>query len=158
MQVAFSYDKKKVIQGLRYHFILRQEIRIMIILVNVFAIFSAILFYSKKIRPEPFFLGTLIWLFMMVAVWYVLPYTVYKRTSIFKESFIINFSDKEITLEAEKGYALWQWNQLIKYFESPNFFHLYFNAKSFFLIPKENINETEKHELRLLFSKKINKK
>ena len=32
----FIYNKGKVIQALRYHFITRKEIKIMIILVNVF--------------------------------------------------------------------------------------------------------------------------
>ena len=37
----FDYDKGKVIQALRYHFITRREIKVMMILVNVFAILSA---------------------------------------------------------------------------------------------------------------------
>jgi len=59
MEFSFSYDKKKVIQALRLHFIAQREIKIMMILVNVFAILSAILFYQKIIRPEPFYLELL---------------------------------------------------------------------------------------------------
>lgn len=47
----FTYEKAKVIQALRFHFISRREIKIMIILINVFAITSAILFYVKKLIP-----------------------------------------------------------------------------------------------------------
>ena len=60
MHFKFSYNKKQIIQGLRYHFISRREIKLMMILVNVFAIGSAVLFYTKKIRPEPFLLGSFI--------------------------------------------------------------------------------------------------
>ena len=51
MTISFSYDKKQVIQALRYHFLTRPEIRILLILVNVFAIGSAVLLYFKIIQP-----------------------------------------------------------------------------------------------------------
>ena len=41
MKVEFSYDKGQVLQALRYHFLSKKEIRLMIILVNVFALASA---------------------------------------------------------------------------------------------------------------------
>jgi len=40
MTIQFGYDKGQVMQALRYHFISRPEIRIMIIVVNVFALGS----------------------------------------------------------------------------------------------------------------------
>ena len=55
MTVHFGYDKKQVLQALRYHLLNRKEIRLMIILVNVFALLSAALFYFKKILPLAFF-------------------------------------------------------------------------------------------------------
>ncbi len=157
MQFSFAYEKKKVIQALRYHFISRREIKVMMILVNVFAITAAILFYTQKIRPEPFLLGSLIWIAMMSGVWYILPYSIYKRASTFKEKFIIQFNDENIQLDNERGYVIWEWDQFDRYFESPYFFHLYFNAKTFFLIPKENMGEAFIHELRALLQKKIGK-
>ncbi len=157
MQFSFAYEKKKVIQALRYHFISRREIKVMMILVNVFAITAAILFYTQKIRPEPFLLGSLIWIAMMSGVWYILPYSIYKRASTFKEKFIIQFNDENIQLDNERGYVIWEWDQFDRYFESPYFFHLYFNAKTFFLIPKENMGEAFLHELRALLQKKIGK-
>jgi len=157
MQFSFAYEKKKVIQALRYHFISRREIKVMMILVNVFAITAAILFYTQKIRPEPFLLGSLIWIAMMSGVWYILPYSIYKRASTFKEKFIIQFNDENIQLDNERGYVIWEWDQFNRYFESPYFFHLYFNAKTFFLIPKENMGEAFMHELRALLQKKIGK-
>jgi hypothetical protein len=155
MQFGFSYDKKKVIQALRYHFISRPEIKVLMILVNVFAITSAVLFYLKKIRPEPFLLGSTIWLLLMVSVWYFLPYTIYKKASTFKDAFKIDFTEGGVHLENPNGYVDWQWNRFSHWIETPHFFHLYFDAKSFFLVPKDNIDNDETHSLRKLLSQKI---
>lgn len=127
----------------------------MMILVNVFAVVSAFLFYIKKIRPEPFLLGSVIWLVMMSAVWYILPYVIYNRASTFKDQFTIFFNEEEIKLDNGKGYILWPWKEFNKYFETPHFFHLYFNQRTFFLVPKEKIGEGSLHELREMLMHKI---
>ncbi len=155
MQLSFSYQKPRVIQALRYHFVQSPEIRVMLILVNVFAIVSAILFYTNKIRPEPFFLGSLIWMGLMASFWYFLPNNIYKKAETFKDKFIIRFNDVAVVLENERGEVVWQWDKFSKYFESPHFFHLYFDAKSFFLVPKENMGEEFTQELRGLLKVKI---
>jgi hypothetical protein len=157
MQLSFSYQKPKVIQALRYHFVQSPEIRVMLILVNVFAIVSAILFYTKKIRPEPFFLGSLIWMGLMASFWYFLPNNIYNKSETFKDKFIIHFNDAAVVLENERGEMIWQWNRFSKFFESPHFFHLYFDARSFFIVPKDNMGEDFKHELRGLLNQKIGK-
>lgn len=158
MEFSFSYDKSKTLQALRYHFISRKEIKVMMILVNVFAVISAILFYTKKIRPEPFLLGSAIWVFMMLAIWYILPYSIYKKAATFQDNFIIQFSTSNIRLENSRGYTNWTWNQFSRFFESPHFFHLYFDEKSFFLVPKENMTEDMRHELRGLLNNNISLK
>lgn len=155
MELQVVYRKSKVLQALRYHFIQRTEIRILIILVNVFAIVSAVLFYMKYIRPEPFLLGSFIWLCLMAAFWYILPRSIYARSATFKDEFVVRFTEEEIQLDNERGHAGWSWKRFSRFFESPHFFHLYFNARSFFLIPKEELPDSELHELRALFRKKI---
>lgn len=157
MQHSFSYNKKKVIQALRYHFVQRNEIRILIVLVNVFAIVSAILFYIKKIRPEPFLLGSFIWLMLMATFWYFLPNSIYKKAATFQDSFIIDFLEDEIRLENERGYMNWPWKTFSRFFESPHFFHLYFDSKSFFLVPKDGMSDEFTHELRGVLNNKIGK-
>ena len=54
MTIYFGYNKKQVIQALRYHFISRREIRIMLILVNVFAIVSIALYAFGKVTAMAF--------------------------------------------------------------------------------------------------------
>jgi len=139
MQLSFSYQKPKVIQALRYHFVQRPEVRTMLILVNVFAIVAAILFYTKKIRPEPFLLGSIVWMFLMSAFWYFLPNRIYNQSDTFKDKFMIDFNNNHVLLETERGQMHWDWNRFSHFFESPNFFHLYFDSKSFFLVPKDGM-------------------
>ncbi len=158
MQFSFSYNKKKVLKGLRYHFIARSEIRILIILVNVFAIVSAILFYLNKIDPEPFLLSSFLWFMLMIAFWFFLPSTIYKKAHTFQESFTIFFYEKHVRLENARGYVDWDWSQFSNFFESPDFFHLYFTPKSFFLVPKEDLDAEVTRTLRELLNLKITKK
>ena len=158
MKFSFSYDKKKVIQGLRYHFISRNEIRILIILVNVFAIVAAVVLAFKKITPQPFLLSSVLWLFLMISFWFLLPYAIYKRAATFKDSFTVYFYESQIRLESPRGYIDWNWDQFTTYLESPNFFHLYLSSKAFFLIPKDNMSAEIVSDVRLILNTKINKK
>ncbi len=158
MQHSFTYEKKKVIQALRYHFIQRTEVRVLIILVNVFAISTAVLFFLKKIRPEPFLLGSLIWLGLIAAFWFFIPNSIYKKAHTFQDSFTIFFRDDEVVLENQRGYVQWPWTKFSKFFESPHFFHLYFDSKSFFIVPKEGMGDDFRHELRGVLNSKIVKR
>jgi hypothetical protein len=92
---------------------------------------------------------------MMLAVWYILPYSIYTKSSTFKETFTFFLNDENIVLQNHKGEVTWKWNQFSSFFESPNFFHLYFTSKTFFLIPKDEIGDEVRHELRGLFNKHI---
>jgi len=158
MQLSFTYEKKKVLQALRYHFIWQPEIRILLILIIVFDIASAILYMLGKIRPEPFLLGSFIWLVFIVSFWFFLPNNIYKKSATFKSGFTVDFGNSNITLKNEHGYVDWEWLQFSKYFESPDFFHIYFSSKSFFLLPKDNMNDDFRHNLRILLKEKVNPK
>jgi hypothetical protein len=155
MRLEFSYNKKKVLQALRYHFIWQPEIRILLVLIIVFDVVSAVLFYAGKIRPEPFLLGSCIWLFFIISFWFILPGNIYRRAATFKDSFTIFFEDRFVRLSNERGYIEWEWRQFTKFAESPYFFHLYFSAKSFFLVPKDDMSDEFKYDLRLLLNDKI---
>jgi amino acid permease len=151
MTIYFGYEKSKVLQALRYHFLTRKEIRIMIILVNVFALVSLALYLMKKIRPEPFFFGSFMWLMLMISFWFILPWMVYRRTVTFKHEFSMDFTNESFSLSHEKGSKSWPWSVLKSFTESPHFFHLYFDARSFILVPKNGCKgPDEVHELRKL--------
>lgn len=156
MTISFSYDKKQVIQALRYHFLTRPEIRILLIFVNVFAIGSAILLYFKIIQPASFLVFSLLWLVLMLVVWRILPRSIYNRSQTFKDHFMMELNDGHVVLRTEKGEKEWQWQVFSKFVESPFFFHLYFDSRSFFLVPVDAFENTDqKQEARNLIKSKI---
>ena len=141
MQVEFSYDKGQVIQALRYHFISRREIKLLVILVNVFAIFAAVLFYWRKIYPLAFLLSSVLWMGLMAAFWFVLPYSIYRKERTFKDHFQASLEENHFFITNGKGGRSWAWREFSNYLETPHFFHLYFDSRSFFLLPKGAFGE-----------------
>lgn len=159
MTIHVIYNKPKVIQALRYHFLSRPEVRILLIMVNVFAVGSALLFYFKKIQPFSFMIGSLLWFILMLVFWFFLPRIVYRRSSTFKEEIDMTFYPQSIDLSTSRGHASWGYDKFSYFIESPHFFHLYINERSFFLIPKECcIGEADIKEVRALLNEKIGHK
>jgi hypothetical protein len=151
----FTYNKGKVIQALRYHFISRREIKVMMILVNVYAIISAILFYSKVISPLAFLLSSALWFILMLLFWFLLPRIIYRKASVFKDRLRTILSANYFEIENNKGSRSWEWKEFSTWIESPHFFHLYFNSRSFFIIPKEAFEGDNEHEARKIFKASI---
>jgi YcxB-like protein len=114
VKINISYNKGKVLQALRYHFFSRREIKLMMILVNVFALLAGVLYGLKLIQPLPFLMSSVLW--------------------------------------------LWAWREFSSYYETPGFFHLYFDNKSFFLIPKDALSgQEELEEAREIFRTHISR-
>ena len=111
MTVHFGYDKKQVLEGLRNHFFARPEIRILIILVNVFAIISAILFYFKYIQALSFLIFSVLWFLLWLTVRRLLPMSIYKRSHTFQDNFTLSLNEQEgILLQTERGKQAWRVN------------------------------------------------
>jgi hypothetical protein len=158
MTIYFGYEKPKVMQALRYHFISRPEIRIMLIMVNVFAIASIVLYALKKVTPLAFLVGSFLWVVLMISFWFLLPGMVYRKAATFKHDFSMDFEEEGFTLRHEKGSKSWDWNAVKHYVESPHFFHLYFDSRSFFLVPKSGCkDDDEVFALRQLIKSKVRK-
>ncbi len=159
MTVHFGYDKKQVIQALRYHFLMRPEIKTLLVLINVFAISSAVLFGMKKIQALSFLVFSLLWFILMLVIWRLLPGSIYRRSLTFRDHFIMHFDEESIVLETERGAKSWAWGNFSNFIESPYFFHLYFDPRSFFLVPKDAFKDiTDQQEVRQLLRRKISKK
>lgn len=159
MRIFFGYEKGQVLQALRYHFISRREIRLMLILVNVFAIASIILYAMGMITPMAFMVGSLLWIVLMISFWFVLPGMVYRRAETFQHEFSMEFGDERFTLEHERGSRTWEWTAVKSYVESPHFFHIYFDSRSFFLVPKSGYRDREEvAEMRDLLKRKVGKR
>ncbi len=148
MRIAFAYEKRQVMQALRYHFISRIEIRLLIIAVNIFAIGSLALYLLKAVTPVAFLISSCLWLMLMIACWWFLPWIVYRQTRAFRHSFEMQFAETGFSLEHEGKGNNWDWNQLDRWKETPFFFHLYFDPRSFWLVPKEALTDEKRLQLR----------
>ena len=154
----FTYEQGKVIQALRFHFISRKEIKFMIILVNVFAIVSAALFYFKKIHPLSFLISSVLWFMLMIAYWFLLPRMIYKRTSTFRDRFRATLDEEGFAIENASGSRRWNWKEFSDSMETPHFYHLYFDARSFFIIPKDAFQGDDVHGARKLLQEKVGRR
>ncbi|HWB93629.1 MAG TPA: YcxB family protein [Puia sp.] len=141
MTIQFGYNKKQVLDGLRGHFFGRPEIRIMVIVINVFAIVSAILFFLKKIQALPFLIFSLLWFLLWVSIRRLLPLSIYKKSATFQDTFTLTIEDQGILLETQRGSQLWHWEDFSAFKETIYFFHVYFNARAFFMIPKDSFRD-----------------
>jgi hypothetical protein len=158
MVIHFEYKKKQVMSALRHHFISRPEIKILLIIVNLFTILSAFLFYMHKIRPLSFLLFSLLWFILLVTFWTWLPLSIYKRSQTFRDQFSMDLNDHEVVLQTERGSQVWAWKDFSTFLETPFFFHLYFNSRSFFLVPKDAFTDLESlQETRSLLKRKLNR-
>lgn len=115
----------------------------MIILVNAFAILSLILYLIGKITPVAFLTYSFLWIILMVSVWFILPAVVYNRAQTFRHRFSMHFNENDFTLEHQQGKRSWPYSNLQGFKETPNFFHLYFDTRSFLLVPKEAFKDLE---------------
>ena len=71
----------------------------------------------------------------------------------------MSFGDYRVRLENERGYTDWNWEKFTTFIESPHFIHLYFDSKSFFLVPKAAVDkEGSLVELRKILTEKIKKR
>jgi hypothetical protein len=156
MTIQFGYNKRQVLDGLRGHFFARPEIRTMVIIINVFAILSAILFALKKIQALPFLLFSVLWFILWISVRRLLPLSIYKKSATFRDTFTLTLEERGIMLETKKGNQLWTWEDFSGFKETVYFFHIYFNARSFFMIPKDSFKDiTEIQAARKLLKERI---
>lgn len=125
------------------------------ILVNVFAIVSAALFFYHKVHPLSFLISSVLWFIMMIAFWFLLPTMIYKKSETFRDRFKVTLSDSEFMIENERGSRSFPWSQFSTTMESPHFFHLYFDSRSFFIVPKDAFEGDDEHAARKILKTKI---
>lgn len=142
--------------GLRGHFFGRPEIKTLIIVINVFAIISFILFALHKIQALPFLIFAVLWFSLWIGIRWLLPLSIYKRSATFKDNFVLSLTDEGVLLKTKKGNQLWRWQDFSAFKETIYFFHVYFNSRSFFMIPKDSFKDiTEIQAARKLLRERI---
>jgi hypothetical protein len=124
------------------------------IVVNVYAILTGTLLFLKKIRPELFLLGSVLWIVLLLLFWFLMPNIFYKKTALFSYDWNFSFDNQKASLQSLQGEAAWSWEEVSHYFESPHFFHIYFGPKTFFLIPNDNMTLEVKQTIRAILKNK----
>ncbi len=158
MTIQFGYDKKQVLDGLRSHFFGRVEIRALFIVINLFAILSAVLFYFKKIQALSFLIFSLLWFLLWISVRRILPMSIYKKSQTFRDTFTMSMEEEGVRLQTQKGQQIWRWDDFSNFKETVTFFLLYFDGRSFFMVPKDAFKDiTDIQAARQLFRDKIGK-
>ncbi len=99
----------------------------------------------------------MLWFLMMILFWFLLPNIIYKRAQTFKDRFKATLGNNELVIENDRGSRSWEWSEFSTWMESPHFFHLYFNARSFFIIPKEAFAGEEEYAARKILAVNIKK-
>jgi hypothetical protein len=85
-----------------------------------------------------------------------MPASVYRRAATFKDHFTMQFEENSFSVGNERGSRSWAWSKLSKFVETPKFFHLYFDSRSFFLVPKDGFPTTDAvYQLRQLLRQKV---
>lgn len=72
---------------------------------------------------------------------------------------MVELDENHLTIESEKSRKIWAWREFESMIETPGFFHLYFDPRSFFLIPKAAFEMAEDiQKARAIMNEKIKKK
>lgn len=129
----------------------------MMILVNVFAIVAAGFYFLKKVSAYAFLGSSFLWFILMISFWFILPNIIYRKAATFKDRFKVSFQEQHMFLENERGSKSWPWSAFSTMIESPHFFHLYFDSRSFFIIPKEAFEDGSLYQARQILKDKIKK-
>ena len=99
----------------------------------------------------------MLWFVMMILFWFLLPRIIYKRAGTFKDRFRATLNEEGFSIENERGSRKWEWNKFSTWMESPHFFHLYFNPRSFFIVPKDAFTGDDEHAARKILTTQIKK-
>ena len=109
----------------------------------------------RKISPLAFLLSSVLWFALMIVFWFLLPAIIYKRSATFKDKFKVSLLPDVFKIENDRGSRSWPWKDFSSFIESPHFFHLYFDSRSFFIVPKEAFEEDGVLEARHFLRTKI---
>ncbi len=85
----------------------------------------------------------------MLIVWRILPRSIYKRSRTFKDHFMMDINNEHVLLRTGKRRKRMEMAGFQQICREPFFFHLYFDPRSFFLVPTDAFETNEaKQEAR----------
>lgn len=135
-EISFSYNKAGVINALRYHFLSRRETMILKILCAVLFLFTLWGYWTSIVSY-----GLLVAVFLVIVLltavfWFILPASIYKKAKTFHEPSIkLQYNGDGMAIGTGAGARHLPWQSFHRVIETRDFFYLYRNTNSFFLIP-----------------------
>lgn len=148
MPLRFHYDKTEVINALRFHFMSRGEIKVFQVALMILIVSAFIGYWMDLIN-----LQVVVWLFLLFIVlilifWFILPHSVYKKARTFREPEIhLDCDEQSLSIGTQSGNHSIPWNRFERIVETKDFFYLYQNNKTFFLVPAKVFkDESERKE------------
>lgn len=141
-EVHFKYDKAEVINALRIHFLSRKETKILKILCGVLFLF-ALWGYWTSIVSYGLLLGVFVVIVLLsIIFWYVLPASIYRKARTFHEPSIrLEYNGDGMAIGTQAGARHLSWQSFHRVLETSEFFYLYRNSNSFFLIPTKAFSD-----------------
>ena len=137
MHVEFSYNKEDVLNALRYHFMQRGEIKVYRNTLIILLLVTLTGFFLNLVTPNAL-IGIIAMVALVVwAFWYLLPVSTYNKAATFKDEIRLRYSDEGLLISTRISNHQRQlsWNNFTQVVETPKFFFLYRDKKSFLLIP-----------------------
>lgn len=157
-EVQFTYDKAEVIGALRVHFLSRKETKILKGLCALLFIF-ALWGYGTSIVSYGLLVGVFLAIVLLTIVfWFVLPGAIYRKAKTFHEPTIkFQYNGDGVAIGTHAGAKHLSWQSFHRVLETNDFFYLYRNSNSFFLIPtKAFSDEGERNSFSRLLRGHIN--
>jgi hypothetical protein len=158
MQITFHYDKKAVINGLRFHFLNRTEtkvIRVLFVLLFIIAIWG----YLKNVLPYAVVVIVFVLIVLLsIVLWLILPNTIYRKAKTFHEhAIVLEYDEEGLSIGTHAGARQLPWQSFSRVIETDYFFYLYRSNNAFFLIPADAFTPEERNDFRELLHRHFDK-
>src|SRR5690242_19120567 len=85
MQASFQYSKQEVLDARRCHFLIRGEMRLFRCVLFVLLAFAAYSSWGGFVSFAVVVAIVLMLMLLVMALWYILPFSIYKKAATFKE-------------------------------------------------------------------------
>lgn len=133
--LQFTYNKDEVINALRTHFLRRGEIKVFRNTLLILLI-AAITGYIFRVVNFNALLGISVMMIIIGwAFWYLLPVSTYNKAATFKDNIRLRYNEEGMEISTGAGERALSWRNFSQILETRNFFFLYRDKRSFFLIP-----------------------
>lgn len=144
MQFHFRYSKPAVINGLRFHFLRRNETKLFRVVLTVLLVLGVVGYGLRVVSFSVVVALLCMFLLLILAFWYILPLSIYRKAATFREPDIrLNCTEEGISIGTGAGDRHLRWSSFHEVVETGDFFYLYRDNKSFFLIPTDAFTDEE---------------